>query len=147
MDWTVAIPIAAVAVPVLGAIVVERIRARAATKAQIAEAVAEALKGFVSRVADIEARATKFETQEPAELAKLRGDVGAIAADLATVRKAFEDRAREDDARRDRAGQFAREREKDLAEVMGELRIQLARFEERLAAQTARVEEQHRARR
>lgn len=147
MDWTVAIPIAAVAVPVLGAIVVERIRARAATKAQIAEAVAEALKGFVSRVADIEARATKFETQEPAELAKLRGDVGAIAADLATVRKAFEDRAREDDERRDRAGQFAREREKDLAEVMGELRIQLARFEERLAAQTARVEEQHRARR
>ena len=147
MDWTVAIPIAAVAVPVLGAIVVERIRARAATKAQIAEAVTEAIKGFVSRVAEVEARATKFETQEPAELAKLRADVHALAADLATVRKAFEDRAREDDARRDRAGQFAREREKDLAEVMGELRIQLARFEERLAAQTARVEEQHRARR
>ena len=147
MDWTVAVPIAAVAVPVLGAIIVERIRTRAATKAQITEAVAEALKGFVSRVAEVEARATKFETQEPAELAKLRGDVGAIAADLATVRKAFEDRAREDDARRDRAGQFAREREKDLAEVMGELRIQLARFEERLAAQTARVEEQNRARR
>ena len=59
----------------------------------------------------------------------------------------FEDRAREDDERRYRAGEFAREREKGLAEVMGERRIQLARFEERLAAQTARVEEQHRARR
>ncbi|MFK5173519.1 hypothetical protein ACI3QN_13480, partial [Propionibacterium freudenreichii] len=80
--------IAAVAVPVLGAIIVERIRTRAATKAQIAEAVAEALKGFVSRVAEVEARATKFETQEPAELAKLRADVHALAADLATVRKA-----------------------------------------------------------
>ena len=147
MDWTVAIPIAAVAVPVLGAIVVERIRARAATKHQIESAVVETFKPHVERISVIEAKAAKLETHEPAELAKLRGDVQALAADLATVRKAFEDRAREDDARRDRAGQFAREREKDLAEVMGELRIQLARFEERLAAQTARVEEQHRARR
>ena len=145
MDWTVAIPIAAVAVPVLGAIVVERIRARAATKAQIAEAVTEAIKGFVSRVAEVEARATKFETQEPAELAKLRADVHALAADLATVRKAVEDRGREDDARRERAGNFAREREKEQATLMHDLSIELARIEERLAGYTR--QEPSRARR
>ena len=140
MDWTVAVPIAAVAVPVLGAIIVERIRTRAATKAQIAEAVAEALKGFVSRVAEVEARATKFETQEPAELQKLRADVHALAADLATVRKAVEDRGREDDARRERAGNFAREREKEQATLMHDLSIELARIEERLANYTQRPE-------
>ena len=145
MDWTVAIPIAAVAVPVLGAIVVGRIRARAATKAQIAEAVTEAIKGFVSRVAEVEARATKFETQEPAELAKLRADVHALAADLATVRKAVEDRGREDDARRERAGNFAREREKEQATLMHDLSIELARIEERLAGYTR--QEPSRARR
>ena len=147
MDLTVTLPLVGALMAALSAIVVERIRSRTATKHQIAEAVVETFKPHVERISLTEAAMKKFETQEPAELAKLRTDVDALAADLATVRKAFEDRAREDDARRDRAGQFAREREKDLAEVMGELRIQLARFEERLAAQTARVEEQHRARR
>ena len=147
MDLTVTLPLAGALVAALSAIVVERIRARAATKHQIESAVVETFKPHVERISVIEAKAAKLETHEPAELAKLRQDVQALAADVATVRKAFEDRAREDDERRYRAGEFAREREKGLAEVMGELRIQLARFEERLAAQTARVEEQHRARR
>ena len=136
MDLTVTLPLAGALVAALSAIVVERIRARTATKHQIESAVAEALKGFVSRVAEVEARATKFETQEPAELQKLRADVHALAADLATVRKAFEDRGREDDARRERAGNFAREREKEQATLMHDLSIELARIEERLANYT-----------
>jgi DNA repair exonuclease SbcCD ATPase subunit len=99
-----------------------------------------------------------LETTEPEALAKLREDltalaksVDALAADLATLRRAHEDRARADDERRARVGDAARAREKEQNDVITALRVEIARLSERLHERTSalsqRMEEMPRGRR
>lgn len=92
-------------------------------------------------LADLEKRIAALESSEPADVAKLRDDVAALAADLATLRKAVEDRTRTDDDRRTRAAENARSREKEQNDVITALRVELARLQERLNERTSALSE------
>lgn len=137
MEWSILIPIAAVVVPVVGAYAVERVRARAASKRQIEESVAETLKPYADKVSAFEKRLHAVETSEPIELAKLRREAEGLSRELAELRRDFDMRAKEDDGRRERAGNFARDRDKEQAEVISALRIEIVRLQERLQERTS----------
>lgn len=122
---------AAVVVPVLGAILVERIRARAASKRDILDAVEGAVK---ERLAGLAARVAHVESVEPAELAKLREDVEALGADLHTLRTEAQRRWTDEDKRRERAAERAEKRDERERERMSRIDVELAVLADRVSS-------------
>jgi hypothetical protein len=90
---------------------------------------------------ELAAQLQHLQDREPADIAELREGQHALAADVATLRKAYEDRARHDDERREKAAGFARERERDQNEVLSAIRIEIARLQERLNERTSALSE------
>lgn len=94
---------------------------------------------------ELEKRIVTLETTEPEVIAKLRADLEKAQVDLATVRREFDARAREDDGRRAEARKNARDREKEQNAVIQALTVELARLQvmltERTSALSQRMED------
>jgi len=147
MDWGVVGPTAGVAITAIAGIVVERIRARAATKKEIAEAVAAAID---KEVASLDERVAKIEQLEDADKVKLLADVAKAVLDvekmgreLAVLRADHDRRWAEEDARKSRSAARLekRDREENVALLDRERRY------ERLATQVEQILEALRDRR
>ena len=118
MDLVVFIPLAAVSVTAIGGIIVERIRARAATKREIAEAVAAAIE---AKLAPLHDRVGKIEESEPAALAAARSEAGQALAIATTVKADLAQHLEDEEERRDKARRIGKERDKAVADAVADI--------------------------
>jgi|JI10StandDraft_1071094.scaffolds.fasta_scaffold22394_8 DNA anti-recombination protein RmuC len=140
MDWATIVPVAGIALTVVGGIVVERIKARGATKKEIADAVDAALG---ARLTALDKRVAKVETLEDADKAKLIEDVSAIGRDLSVLRGDHDRRWTEEQQRRERSAERLERRDKDEREK----HVERERRLERLSTQVENILEALRDRR
>jgi len=105
------------------------------------------LEDLAKAVADLRDRVTVIEQTEPETVAKLRAELQALSTDIAALQRAFDERARADDSRRAEAGKAAREREKDMNQLVTDIRVAIAALNERLNERTSalsqRMEDRH----
>ena len=110
MDWSVVGPTAGVAITAIAGIVVERIRARAATKKEIAAAVEQAVD---AKMAALEKRVVEIEHLEDADKVKLLADVEKMGRELAVLRADHDRRWAEEDARKTRSAARLEKRDRE----------------------------------
>lgn len=118
MDWNTFIPLATITVVTVGGIVVERIKARAATKREIAEAVATAIE---AKLAPLHDRVGKIEESEPAALAAARSEAGQALAIATTVKADLAQHLEDEEERRDKARRIGKERDKAVADAVADI--------------------------
>ena len=90
------------------------------------------LAPIVERVTAAEEKIVAIASVDRGDVAKLKEDLGALAADVETLRNAVERRWKADDARRGRAGELAQQDRKELHDALSTLRERVAGMAGRL---------------
>jgi hypothetical protein len=124
--WWVAALAAITASPGVAAVVIAWLQSRAK------KADAPDLKPLTERVAAAEEKIAAVVGTDRADVAKLKDDLGALAADVEALRNAVERRWVADDKRRGRAGELAQQDRKELHDALATLRERVAGMAGRL---------------
>ena len=90
------------------------------------------LKAFEDRVGVLETQMKAIAGTDSAAIEKVREDLGALAADIETLRAEVQRRWKADDSRRERAGALAATDRKELHEALAALRERVAGMAGRL---------------
>ena len=92
------------------------------------------LAPIVERVTAAEEKIVAIASVDRGDVAKLKEDLGALAADVEALRSAVERRWTADDKRRGRAGELAQQDRKELHDALATLRERVAGMAGRLEA-------------
>lgn len=90
------------------------------------------LAPIVERVTAAEEKIVAIASVDRGDVAKLKDDLGALAADVEALRSAVERRWAADDKRRGRAGELAQQDRKELHDALATLRERVAGMAGRL---------------